>query len=89
VSDLSFAAANQENSSDTGFLPMPYTLADFRRDYLKKLTVEERLEGLSPEERLDGLSPEQRLKGLSPDQIEKYLRRTKQPRSSPKRKKKR
>jgi hypothetical protein len=43
---------------------MPYTMADFRRDYvkehLKDLTSEERLAGLPPEELLAGLSPEQK-----------------------------
>ena len=71
-------------------LPMPYTMADFRRDYvkehLKDLTPEERLEGLPPEERVKGLPPEERvkglppeeiLKGLSPEEIERYLRRLK------------
>jgi hypothetical protein len=52
-------------------LNMPYTIEDFRRDYvkehLKDLTPEERLEGLSPEKRLEGLSPEKRLEGLSPE----------------------
>jgi hypothetical protein len=45
-------------------LAVPYTLKDFRRDYLKKLT---------PEERLEGLSPEERLKGLPAEEIERYL----------------
>jgi hypothetical protein len=53
-------------------LPMPYTMEDFRRDYvkehLKDLTLDERLAGLSPDQRLQGLSPDQRLQGLSPDQ---------------------
>ena len=48
---------------------MPYTMEDFRHDYvkdhLKDLSPEERLTGLSSEDRLTGLSPEQRLKGLS------------------------
>ncbi len=74
-------------------LTMPYTMEDFRRDYvkehLKELTPDERLEGLSPDQRLEGLSPEERLRGLSPDQIESYLRRRKPQRASPKRKKKR
>jgi hypothetical protein len=43
---------------------MAYTMADFRRDYvkehLKDLTPEERLAGLAPEELLAGLSPEER-----------------------------
>jgi hypothetical protein len=53
-------------------LTMPYTMEDFRRDYvkehLKKLTLEERVEGLSS------------------DKIEKYLQRRKQKPTSPKRK---
>jgi hypothetical protein len=68
-------------------LPVPYTMADFRRDYvkehLKDLTPEERLEGLPPEERIKGLPTEERLKGLplderlkdvSPEDIERYLK---------------
>jgi hypothetical protein len=43
---------------------MPYTMEDFRRDYvkehLKDLTVGERLEGLSPEQLLAALSREDR-----------------------------
>jgi hypothetical protein len=73
-------------------LTMPYTMEDFRRDYvkehLKDLTLDERLEGLSPKELVKRLSPDDRLRGLSPDQIENYLRRRKQQRPSPKRKKK-
>jgi hypothetical protein len=53
-------------------LNMPYTMADFRRDYvkehLKDLTPEERLAGLAPEERLAGVPPEERLAGLSPEE---------------------
>jgi hypothetical protein len=60
---------------------MPYTMEDFRRDYvkdhLKDLTLEERLAGLSPEERLAGLSPEERLAGLSPEEIAQILKRLK------------
>lgn len=72
-------------------LNMPYTMADFRRDYVKEhlsdLTVEERLAGLSAqelaarlpvEERLAGLSPEQRLAELTAEQIEHLLKRLKQ-----------
>jgi len=64
-------------------LVMSYTMEDFRRDYVK-----EHLSELTLEERLAGLSPEQRLEGLSPDQVERFLRRQKDQRSSPKRKKK-
>jgi hypothetical protein len=51
-------------------LAMPYTMADFRREYVK-----EHLKDLTPEERLEGLPPEERLKGLSAEQIEQYLKR--------------
>lgn len=43
---------------------MPYTMEDFRRDYvkehLKDLRLDERLEGLSPEQLLAEMSPEMR-----------------------------
>jgi hypothetical protein len=71
--------------------PMPYTMEDFQRQFVKdhfpKLTPEEqaevlqtlppeaRLEGLSAEKRLEGLSAEKRLEGLSADQIQQYLDR--------------
>jgi hypothetical protein len=71
-------------------LAMSYTMADFRRDYvkehLKDLTPEEVFEGmpadkllqaLPPEERLKGLPAEERLKGLSAEEIERYLNRLK------------
>jgi hypothetical protein len=58
-------------------LAMPYTMEDFKRDYLKELTPEERLEGLSPEERLEGLSPEE---------IESVLKKRKAERKPPPRK---
>jgi hypothetical protein len=44
---------------------MPYTMADFRRDYVK-----EHLKDLTPEVRLEGLSPEQRLVGLTAAELE-------------------
>jgi hypothetical protein len=59
---------------------MPYTMDDFRRDYvrenihvlsaeeiLQKFSPEKRLEGLSPDEVLNRYSPEKRLEGLSPE----------------------
>jgi hypothetical protein len=49
-------------------IAMPYTIEDFRREYLAELPPEERLKGLSPDERLEGLSPDERLEGLSPDE---------------------
>jgi hypothetical protein len=61
-------------------LAMPYTMADFRRDYVKEhlkdltpdewlesLPTQEILKALPPEERLKGLPPEERLKGLPPE----------------------
>jgi hypothetical protein len=62
-------------------LAVPYTLADFRRDFRiefirEDLTPEERRELLatvSPEERLKGLPPEERLKGLPPEERLKGL----------------
>ncbi len=65
---------------------MPYTMEQFRKDYLRahinelppeevlaRYDPEERLKGLEPEERLKGLEPEERLKGLEPHVIEAYL----------------
>jgi hypothetical protein len=49
-------------------LDMPYTMADFRRDFLK-----ENLDVLTPEERLKGLTLEQRLAGLSAEEIERFI----------------
>jgi hypothetical protein len=43
-------------------IAMPYTMKDFRRDFVK--------EHFTPEERLEGLTPEERLQGLPPDEIE-------------------
>jgi hypothetical protein len=51
---------------------VPYTMQDFRRDYVK-----EHLKDLTPEERLAGLSPEERLAGLSPEDIAALLKRFK------------
>jgi hypothetical protein len=49
-------------------LAMPYTMEDFKRDFVK-----EHLDELSPEERLQGLPPEERLKGLSLEDLTKAL----------------
>jgi hypothetical protein len=58
-------------------LQMPYTMQDFRRDYVKEhltdLTIEERLQGVPPEELLKTLPPEERLKGLPPEERLKGL----------------
>ena len=52
---------------------MPYTLQDFRKDYVRaaldSLTVEERLAGLPPEQVLPHYKPEERLVGLRPEGI--------------------
>ena len=53
-------------------LAMPYTIQDFRRDYVK--------------EHLKDLTLEERLAGLSPDKIEKFLQRQKHKPTPPKRK---
>jgi hypothetical protein len=62
--------------------PMPYTMEDFQRQFVKehfaKLTPEEQeelLQALPPERRLAGLSAEKRLAGLSAEQIRQYLDR--------------
>jgi hypothetical protein len=53
-------------------LTMPYTMQDFRRDYVK--------------EHLKDLTLEERLEGVSHDKIEKFLQQHKQKPSPPKRK---
>ncbi len=67
-------------------LAMPYTMADFRREYvkehLKDLTPEEWLESLPAEEILKALPPEKILEALSAEEIERYLRRLKAKTSS-------
>ena len=67
-------------------LTMPYTMQDWRRDFIL-----EHFHQLTPEERckaLRELPAEERLEGLSPKEIEAYLKRHKHDRSSPKRKRK-
>jgi hypothetical protein len=67
-----FGAYQQEG------LHMPYTLEDFKRDYiregLQKMTADEIAEQLTLEQRLTGLLPEQLLAALSDQQIEAYLK---------------
>jgi hypothetical protein len=72
---------------------VPYTMEDFKRDYVKEhfpqLTPEEQaevLQTLPPEKRLAGLSAEQRLAGLSEEQIRHYLERLSAARSAAPRK---
>jgi hypothetical protein len=75
---------------------MPYTMADFRRDFWKEhfpeLTPEVRqelLRTLPPEERLAELSPEERLAGLSPEEIEQAMQKLKAARTARSRNKRR
>jgi hypothetical protein len=63
-------------------LAVAYTMADFRRDYIKehfpelsREDLEYVLRALPPEIRLAGLPPEARLAGLSVEQIRQYLDR--------------
>ncbi len=49
---------------------MPYTMEDFRRDFVKEFLNE-----LTPEERLAGLSLDDFLAGLSPEQRAELLKR--------------
>jgi hypothetical protein len=48
---------------------MPYTMEDFRRDYVK-----EHVDRLTPEERLAGLSAEEILRRLPPEAIESFMK---------------
>jgi hypothetical protein len=56
---------------------MPYTMEDFKRDFVKEhlseLSPEERLKGLPPEERIKGMPPEERLKGMPAEERLKGL----------------
>jgi hypothetical protein len=83
-------------------IAMPYTMEDFRREYMEdcfeELAPEGRqrlIEKLRPQEQqkllenlVGNLSLQQLLKGRSPDEIESYLRNAKKDTASPKRKKK-
>jgi hypothetical protein len=51
-------------------LDMPYTMEQFKKDFLKKHVNE-----LPPEERLKGLSPEELLAGLSPNVLKGMLKK--------------
>jgi hypothetical protein len=51
-------------------LPMPYTMEEFKRDFLR-----DHLDELSPEERLKGLTPEELLKVISMDDLARVLSR--------------
>ena len=64
---------------------MPYTMEDFRREY-----IEEGFQEMTPEARrklVEKLSPQERLEGMSVKEIENYLDRCKRA-AAPKRKKK-
>ena len=72
---------------------MPYTMADFRRDYIlehfPELSREDRLEilrKLPPEVLLKGLSPEERMEGLSREVLESYLQKLRARQPAPQRK---
>jgi hypothetical protein len=80
-----------------GVTAMPYTIDDYRRDYvleyldrlspdeiLKKVRADELLKKLSADDRLKGLSADDRLKGLSPEDIEAYLKKLKRKKKSKK-----
>jgi hypothetical protein len=60
---------------------MPYTMEQFRKEYIKAhlgdLDPEEILSRFNPDERLKGLKPDERLKGLKPEEIETYLKKLK------------
>jgi hypothetical protein len=56
-------------------IAMPYTMADFKRDFTKEF--------------LKKLTPEERLEGLSPEEIERFLKKLKTGRSSPQEKRRR
>ena len=71
-------------------IAMPYTMGQFRKDYLKAhlpemdtdevlsmFTPKDRLKGLAPKDRLKGLTPKDRLEGLDPEEIETYLKKLK------------
>jgi hypothetical protein len=64
-------------------LTMPYTMEDFRREYIK-----EHLKDLTLKERLEGVSAKEVLKVLPRDEIENYVQHEKGAVSSRKRKKK-
>ena len=68
-------------------LTMPYTMEQFRKEYIKahlgdldpeeilsRFNPDERLKGLKPEEILSRFKPDERLKGLKPDEILKGLK---------------
>lgn len=58
---------------------MPYTMEQFRKDYIKahltELDPEELLSRFKPEDRLKGLKAEERLKGLKIEEVESYLKK--------------
>lgn len=55
-------------------LTMPYTIEDFRRDYVRE-HAEELVKDIPIEVRLKNLSSDELLKHISPDEIRKYLER--------------
>jgi hypothetical protein len=74
-------------------LTMPFTMEDFRRQFVMEhfpeLTPEERkkvLKAIPPGERLEGLPLDERLAGLSAEQIQEYLDRLSAEQPAPARK---
>ena len=51
-------------------IAMPYTMEQFRKDYIKAHLTE-----LDPEDRLRGLKAEERLRGLKIEEVESYLKK--------------
>ena len=62
-------------------LPMPYTMEDFKRDFLKE-HLHEFLKEMTPQQRLEGLSPEELLETLPTETIERFLEKRKAERPS-------
>lgn len=70
---------------------MPYTIEDFRRDYVrehaeelvKDIPVDVRLKGVPTDELLKRVSPDELLKYVSPDEIRKFLENLEHPPTLP------
>ena len=88
TSDLSTVLSRLYDAYGLEGIPMPYTVADYRRELreevlssltpdelVKRLSTEDRLRGLPAEERLKGLPGEERLKALSEEDIQAILRK--------------
>ena len=77
ISDISTVIDDLLEHYELEGLKVPYTIEDYRRDYvrqhLKELPPEDVASHLSTEQRLSGLPPEQRLQGLSPEELASHL----------------